>query len=318
MIQQKLLRLLGLLLVLSAIALALSRAPELPVEGLVARWALPPSDFVDVKGLVVHLRDEGPRDDPLPIVLIHGTASSLHTWDGWATALRGQRRVIRMDLPGFGLTGPFAGAYAPDDYHGDTYARFVLDLLDHLRIPRAVLGGNSLGGEVAWRTAVMAPARVDRLVLVDAMGPPFRSQAMPLGFTLAALPVLGRLGEGFLPRALVLQGLRCVYADHARITDELVDRHFELALREGNRRALTQRLQQMVIGEHAERIATIGQPTLILWGALDRLIPPQAGRQFQQAIAGSRLVLLPRLGHAPQEEDPAASVAPVKTFLGLR
>ena len=102
----RLLRLFGVLLVVSAIALAFSRAPDLPVQSLVARWAPPPSDFIDVKGQLVHLRDEGPRHDPLPIVLIHGPSSSLHTWQGWARELRGQRRVISFDLPGFGLTGP--------------------------------------------------------------------------------------------------------------------------------------------------------------------------------------------------------------------
>ena len=127
----------------------------------------PPSDFIDVKGQLVHLRDEGPRHDPLPIVLIHGTSSSLHTWQGWARELRGQRRVISFDLPGFGLTGPFTGQYPRDDYHGDRYAQFVLDLLDHLQVPRAVIVGNSLGGEVAWRTAYLAPQRVAGLVPVS-------------------------------------------------------------------------------------------------------------------------------------------------------
>jgi len=76
-------RAIGVLLLLSAIALALSHAPDRPVETLVARWAPPPSDFIEVKGQVVHLRDEGPRDDALPVVLLHGTSSSLHTWEGW-------------------------------------------------------------------------------------------------------------------------------------------------------------------------------------------------------------------------------------------
>jgi hypothetical protein len=95
----RLLRLFGVLLVVSAIALAFSRAPDLPVQSLVARWAPPPSDFIDVKGQLVHLRDEGPRHDPLPLVLIHGTSSSLHTWQGWARELRGQRRVISFETP---------------------------------------------------------------------------------------------------------------------------------------------------------------------------------------------------------------------------
>ena len=311
-------KLIGLLLILSAAALALSRAPDWPVQALVARWAPAPSDFVEVKGQLVHLRDEGPRDDPLPIVLVHGTAASLHTWEGWVRALKGQRRVITFDLPGFGLTGPFAGQYTPDDYRGDTYAGFVLDLLDALKIDRVVLGGNSLGGEVAWRTAYAAPQRVAALVLVDAAGPAFTPVEVPLGFQLSRVPLLNRLSEWTLPRPLVQQSVVSVYGDPSKVTPALVDRYFELTLREGNRRALRLRMQGLVNGEHAERIATLKQPTLILWGGRDRLIPPATGQLFKQQIAGSQLVVFEELGHVPQEEDPVRSVAPVKVFLGLK
>ncbi|MDP1648010.1 MAG: alpha/beta hydrolase [Rubrivivax sp.] len=310
-----LLRSVGALLLLTALALALSRAPDREVQTLVARWALPPSDFIDVQGQVVHLRDEGPRNDPLPLVLIHGTSASLHTWEGWVGALKGQRRVITFDLPGFGLTGPFSGRYPSDDYHGDSYARFVFDLLDALQVPRAVVGGNSLGGEIAWRMAAMAPDRVAALVLVDAAGPAFTPQSVPLGFLVARVPVVNRIMEWVLPRSLVAQGLLDVYGDPAQVTSELVDRYFELALREGNRRALGLRMRQVVRGEHAERISSIKQPTLILWGGRDRLIPPPVGRIFEAQIAGSRLVVFDELGHVPHEEDPARTVAPVKEFL---
>jgi pimeloyl-ACP methyl ester carboxylesterase len=310
------LRLVGLLMMLTALALALSQAPDRPVESLVARWAPAPSDFIEVKGQVVHLRDEGPRADAAPIVLLHGTASSLHTWEGWARVLKAQRRVISLDLPGFGLTGPFAGQYRPDDYHGDSYARFVIDLLDALKLRQVVLGGNSLGGEIAWRVATLAPERVQRLILVDAAGLAFTPEAMPVGLLAARLPLVGWIGQYVLPRSLVAQSLAAVYGDPARVSSELVDRHFELSLREGNRRALALRLRQTQPGADAGRIATIRQPTLILWGGRDRLIPPATGRDFEQRIAGSRLILLPDLGHVPQEEDPAQSVEPVKAFLG--
>jgi pimeloyl-ACP methyl ester carboxylesterase len=307
----------GILLMLSAVALALSQAPDQPVTSLVARWAPPPSDFVDVNGQIVHLRDEGPRDDPLPVVLIHGTSSSLHTWEGWVHALAGRRRVITFDLPGFGLTGPFAGEYRRDDYSGDAYAHFMLDLLDAMKLPRVVIGGNSLGGEVAWRTAFLAPQRVAALILVDASGPAFRPKSLPLGFAIARIPVLNRLSEWLLPRALVEQGLDDVYGDPSKVTPELVDRYFELALREGNRHALAQRMQHLNRGENADRIATLKLPTLILWGGRDRLIPPATAKVFEQQIAGSRLVIFDDLGHVPQEEDPGRSVQPVKAFLGL-
>ena len=308
-------KVLGLLLLATAVVIAVSRAPDRPVQSLVARWGTPPSDFIDVNGQVVHVRDVGPRQDPSPIVLIHGTGASLHTWEGWVQALQGRRRVITFDLPGFGLTGPFSGRYAPDDYRGDTYARFVLDLLDVLKVPRAVLGGNSLGGEVAWRVAVMAPQRVERLVLVDASGPDFEPESVPLGFLIARTPGLNRLTEQLLPRALVAASVANVYGDPQRLTPELVDRYFELTLREGNRRALGIRLRQFVRGEHAERIGTIRQPTLILWGGRDRLIPPSVGRTFQASIPGSRLVVFDELGHVPHEEDPARTVEAVRAFL---
>jgi pimeloyl-ACP methyl ester carboxylesterase len=194
----------------------------------------------------------------------------------------------------------------------------VVDLLDALKVDRAVLGGNSLGGEVAWRTAYLAPARVAALVLVDAAGPPFVPQSMPLGFRMARIPVIDRIADFALPRALVEEGLKDVYGDPTKVTPELVDRYFELTVREGNREALRQRMQHLVAGENAERIATLKQPTLILWGGRDKLIPPAIGQQFQQQIAGSQLVVFQELGHVPHEEDPARSVQPVKAFLGLK
>jgi pimeloyl-ACP methyl ester carboxylesterase len=317
------LRLVGVLLVLTAIAMGLSRAPDLPVEALVGTWAPAPSEFIDLRGQLVHLRDEGPRHtgsggSPAPIVLLHGTSASLHTWEGWVAGLKGQRRVISFDLPGFGLTGPFTGAYPAGDYSGDAYARFVLDLLDHLQLQQVVLAGNSLGGDIAWRVAVLAPQRVHSLVLVDAAGPPFQPEKIPTAWLVARTPGMGWLLESMLPRALVEEGLHSVYGDPSKVTPELVDRYFALALREGNRRALGERLRAWQPGEGSERIASIRQPTLILWGGRDRLIPPAVGEEFERRIPGSRRVVFEQLGHVPHEEDPAATLVPVREFLGLR
>ena len=312
-----LLRVFGVLLMLSALALPLMRAPDRAVETLVARWAPPPSDFIEVKGQLVHLRDEGPGDDPQPLLLIHGTSASLHTWEGWVQSLKKQRRVITFDLPGFGLTGPFSGQYDPEDYRGDTYARFVLDLMDTLRLQTVVLGGNSLGGEVAWRVASLAPARVQRLILVDAAGYDVASQVMPIGFLVARVPVLNRLAEELLPRPAVVASVRSVYGDPARVTDALVDRYEELTLREGNRHALGLRMRQLERGAAVDRLPRLQQPTLILWGGRDRLIPPEAARRFAHDLPHAQLVMFDTLGHVPQEEDSAATLAPVRAFLGL-
>ena len=311
------LRVIGVLLMLTALAIPLSRAPDRAVETLVARWAPPPSDFLDVKGQLVHYRDEGPRDDATPLVLLHGTAASLHTWEGWVKALKGKKRVITFDMPGFGLTGPFAGSYAADDYRGDTLAKFVIDLLDTLGVQRVAIGGNSLGGEVAWRVAALAPARVERLILVDASGTDFKSESVGLGFVLARIPGINRVFEEVLPRALVAQTVLSVYGDAGKVSPELVDRYYELMLRSGNRHALGLRLQQMEPGEHVNKIAQLKLPTLILWGGRDKLIPRKVAHELQHLIARSELLVYEDLGHVPQEEDPALTVVAVKGFLGL-
>jgi len=309
------LRITGILLMLAALAATLAHAPDRTVESLVARWAPPPSEFMEVKGQLVHYRDVGPREDPAPLVLVHGTAASLHTWEGWVAALRQDKRVITFDLPGFGLTGPFTGSYAPDDYHADALARFTLDFLDALHVRRFAIGGNSLGGEVAWRVATLAPTRVDRLILVDASGYAFEPEHIPIGFQLARAPIVGRISEIFTPRVLIEDSVRDVYGDPSKVSPALVDRYFELNVREGNRRALSERLREIDTDLDPGRIKTLHVPTLVLWGERDRLIPPANARHFQRDIAGSRLVVLPGLGHVPQEEDPQASVAPVRRFL---
>src|SRR5438874_175985 len=170
----------GILIVL-ALAIgglvAATWAPERTVAELQGRWAPPPSTFIEVAGMNVHLRDEGPRDDASPIVLLHGTGSSLHAWEGWAKVLRKQRRVVSFDLPGFGLTGP-----SPDGvYTVDNDVRLVIAVLDKLGIERCVLGGNSLGGAVSWRAALAHPTRVEKLILVDAGGYPAHSVSVPIG-----------------------------------------------------------------------------------------------------------------------------------------
>jgi pimeloyl-ACP methyl ester carboxylesterase len=298
------------------VGVVISWAPDVPLDELKVRWAPPPSRFIEVNLQEVHLRDEGPHDDPAPIVLLHGTSASLHTWDGWAQALRTQRRVIRFDLPGFGLTGP----NRQGDYSIDRYVLFVRSAMDKLGVQRFVLAGNSLGGQIAWSAAAAMPDRVVGLILVDASGYPPESikapHSLPIGFRLARTPGLRLIAEYLLPRGLVERSLREVYGDPSKVTPQLVDLYLAMARREGNRAALASRLEQDGTGNTA-LLKDITAPTLILWGGKDRLLPPELGQRFAHDIRGAKLVVFDDLGHVPQEEDPARTVAEVKRFLGL-
>lgn len=301
------------LLALAGLLLAVFWVPDVPVDALKARWAGGASRFVAVDGLDMHVRDEGPRDDAVPVVLLHGTSASLHTWDGWTKALVGRRRVVRFDLPGFGLTGPSPG----EDYSMEAYARRVLALLDKLEVRRFAIGGNSFGGAVAIAVALAAPDRVDKLVLVDSAGYSLGSTSVPLGFRIAALPGARYVMGSVLPRFVIESSLRNVYGHPERVTTELVDLYFDMARRAGNRRALLGRRKQAPPDALAARIPSLRVPTLILWGGQDRLIPPANAERFKAAIPGAKVVVFDDLGHVPMEEDPERTVAPVRAFLGL-
>lgn len=312
-----LLRVLGVVVLACAIfvmaGVLATWAPDRSVQQLSARWAAAPSQFLPVSGMQVHLRDEGPRGDALPIVLLHGTSASLHTWDAWTKELTDQRRVIRFDLPAFGLTGPH-----PDkDYSIAAYVRFVVAVLDHLGVQKFVLAGNSLGGQIAWNTAVAHPQRVKKLVLIDSAGYPLQPKEVPLGFTIARTPGLRLLVQYVLPRGVVQSSVRNVYGDPSKVTADLVDRYYELTLREGNRQALAQRMDQRLSGDEAT-LKGLRVPTLVMWGAKDRLIPPDMAQRFVADIAGAQMVIFEDLGHVPHEEDGSKTVEAFKLFLSSR
>lgn len=291
--------------VLLSAAVALLYRPDIAPEALRARYAPPPSRSVQVGGMAVHYRDEGRGP---AVVLLHGMGGSLHTWDGWTAALRDSLRVVRLDLPGYGLTGPFPHG----DYRTAAYVAFLDAFLDTLGIPRASIAGNSMGGEIAWRYALAHPARVDRLILVDAAGYPY-GDPPPL-FRVLGTPGLSALLTKLSPRWMYRQNLTQVYVDDAKITEPLIDRYYELTRRAGNREAF---LRRALVADSFPFAAVRGvrAPTLIQWGAGDLWIPRAMADTFAAYIPGSRVVMYDGVGHLPMEESPARSAADARRFL---
>ena len=298
-------------LILIAIVMILFGYKDKSVNELKEKYAAVSSAFIAVEDMEVHYRDEGSKTDSLPLVLIHGTGSSLQTFDAWAAALKKEKRVIRMDIPAFGLTGPFPNR----QYSIDHYVDFIHHFLSALGVEKCILGGNSLGGQIAWNYTAQYPAMVQKLILIDAAGYSIQSQSVPIGFKIARTPVLKNIMTFITPRFMVKESVQNVYADKAKVTDMLVDRYFDLTLREGNRQALVDRLNLVGDTSPVQLIKNIQQPTLILWGEKDLLIPIKFAYLFHNDLPNDTLVILKNMGHVPMEESPQESLAPVLEFL---
>ena len=298
----------GSLLLVAAIAIAAMVRPDIPLAALLPEYGAAPSKFIEIEGMRIHYRDEGAGP---PLVLLHGFGSSLYTWDGWVRQLAGTRRLIRFDLPGFGLTGP-----APDgDYTAERYVRVVTALLDRLGVERTDIAGNSMGGRTALMFALAHPERVRKLILVDAGG--FAPMPPPSLFLLAQTPILGpSMILHVTPRFLVRYNLEGVYGDPSRLTDAVVDRYWAMGRRAGNRGAMLARITGPPDPNLADRLGELKLPVLIQWGELDRWIPLSDARGFQRGIVGAELRVYPGAGHVPMEELPEATARDADAFLG--
>lgn len=298
-------------IIISIVIIFLYGHRDIPLNELKLKYANAASSFIEVNGVDVHYRDEGDISDSIPLVLIHGTASSLHTFDAWSDSLKYSNRVIRMDLPAYGLTGPF-----PDsNYSIARYTSFLKDFLTALRIKKCVLGGNSLGGQIAWNFTLEQPDMVEKLILIDAAGYPKNSKSVPIAFKVAKIPILNKLLTYITPKSLVRASVENVYFDTSKVTDSLVERYFELTLRTGNRQAFVDRFGITEDANAHKKIENIQKSTLILWGANDLLIPVANAYKFQENLPNNSIIVLDSTGHTPMEENPIESLKSVLSFI---
>jgi pimeloyl-ACP methyl ester carboxylesterase len=281
--------------------------PDKPRSTLEAKYATPPSQFIEAAGVRLHVRDTGVKTAPA-VILLHGFGMSLHTWDGWAQALEANFRVVRLDLPGFGLTGIDPSG----DYTDVRMLEVIAAVMDKLGLARASIAGNSMGGRFAWQFAAKYPARVDKLVLISPDG--FKSLGLEYGQR-ASVPAMVKLMKYALPKSMLKASLAPAYADQAKLSDDVVTRYHDLMLAPGVRGAIIARMEQLVLEDPMPLLRSITAPTLLLWGEKDAMIPLNNAADYQKALPDSRLVTFPKLGHVPHEEDPAQSLVPVTAFL---
>ena len=283
---------------------------DIPFEELKNKYTNEQSKFINIQGVNVHYRDEGNQNDSIPLVLIHGTSSSLHTWDSIVPALVGKKRIIRLDLPAFGLTGP----HPQRDYSINFYNQFIDAFLNAIGIQEYIIAGNSLGGSIAWNQALAYPDKVKQLILINSGGYPKKNEKGNIGFKLASIPVVGDVLVKFTPRALIRKSIEDVYSDKAKVNEVMVQRYFDLLLREGNRNATLDIFKQRKFGS-SEKIKNIQTSTLIIWGEDDQLIDVSNAYLFEKDIRNSQLVIIPKTGHVPMEENPLAFLAAFNKFI---
>jgi pimeloyl-ACP methyl ester carboxylesterase len=276
-------------------------------EEVLKKYTSGESKFIDIDGLKVHYRDEGKG----PVLLcLHGVQSSLHTWDGWVNLLKHKYRIIRIDLPGWGFTGPSNFGY--DEAKA---VKFLKKFIDAMGLKKINLAGNSYGGFLAWNFTRDCPADVDKLILIDAGGYPCKP---PLPVILLTTPVIRDLSTlSPTPKFIVAAFVKEVYGTRSRVRQETIDRYYDLMMYDGNRKESVKFMKEARRQLESEPVGvnTIKVPTLIMWGKNDIWIPLDVMERFKKDIPHARVIVYEGVGHIPMEEIPEATAKDADAFL---
>lgn len=291
------------------------RTPDTDPLEMLAKYGGPQSRFAaGPDSMKIHFRDQG-NPDGTPIILVHGTSASLHTWEPLVARLGGEFRVITYDQPGHGLTGEEPN----NDYSAAGMMRALDAVADAAGVDHFVLGGNSMGGWVSWRYTLENPDRIDGLILIDAAGAPLRegetAPPLNLGFKLARSAPGRFLLRNFMPRDLIETSIRQTVANQSIVDDAYIDRYWELLRLPANRRAAPYLFTTDREPEMARRLPEITAPTLIIWGKEDGLIYASAAQTFSERITHSTVNIYEDVGHLPMEEAPDKTADDIRRFV---
>ena len=262
---------------------------------------------IEVNGVRCHYQDEG--KGPV-VILLHGFTLQVYTWRETIPALGNDFRVIAVDLPGFG-----ASEKPPDfDYDLPGFAKWLGAFMDAIGVPRAALIGNSMGGGVAYTLATSSPERVTSLTLVDAVGYQPRRKRFFL-FRLMAIRGVGEVLTATMTRFAVRLILRIfLYHDSAHVSEEVVTNYLAPLQTSGGRAAALRTIRRVDF-DAAPGPVPCRVPTLIVWGANDRIVPAAHALHFSRDIPGAKLHVFDDCGHFPQEERAGAFSQLVAPFL---
>lgn len=256
-------------------------------------------------------RDEGNPSGTV-LLLLHGSNSSLQTWEPLVANLKDEFRLVSLDQHGHGLTGP----HPTHDYGAQARVDAGVELLDELNIQSAIWVGNSMGGGIAWRAALLAPTRVSGLILIDPSGAQTDEPVTPyLGARLAQTWLGKTILPHITPRFLVAKSLKQSVADPEFASPEMIDRYWEMLRYPGNREAMALAMSQPRESKLWFDIDQIELPTLILWGEQDQVIPVSHAQAFADRMERAEVIVYPHAGHLPMEEIPQEVANDIRAWL---
>ncbi len=247
-----------------------------------------------------------------PVVLLHGFGASSYSFSRIIPALSKHYKVYAVDLKGFG------DSPRPDDHRYSVYDQAVLveRFLNTHHLDHVIVIGHSYGGGVALSLALMDPARIDKMVLIDAAA---YAQQLPKLIRWLQIPVVGPLAFYLLPASYEVEdSYRYAFYDDRKIPKDIIKVYTENLRKPGAKRVYLE-ASHVLIPEDIDCVSRyyrqIRIPTLILWGANDIVIRPSRAYRLHRDLRNSRLVIIPRCGHIPQEECPEAVVKALEKFM---
>lgn len=287
---------------------------SIPLDELNARYANEASRYVNVGDNLVHYRDEGTG----PVILaLHGIVDSLHTWDGWVEELQDEYRIIRLDVAGFGLTGPTD----VDKMREDAWVGFIHGFVNAIGLEgKFNIAGNSLGGAIAWNYAVEHPDRITKLIMLDPAAYPFKGLPWPV--ELSVVPVASQGAKIAIPKLVFTIAVKEVFGDKSKITKDMTDRFFDLSMRRGNRSSYIDIFRELKAlaknDSFSQKIPLLVEhqiPTLLMWGEKDKWIPPEQIALWKRDVPDIKVIVYKGVGHTPQLEIPRRSARDARDFL---
>jgi pimeloyl-ACP methyl ester carboxylesterase len=288
----------------------------LGVNALVTGTETEPAEVTEPGGRILSLQggqlqvvDRGPRDGS-PIVLIHCFTCAIEWWEGMMPRLQRRHRVVAVDLLGHG------GSEKPGSgYTIENQAALVAQVLSRLGVRGATVVGHSLGGSVAVALGERSPQLVDRTVIVDTRSSVADEGDLGPIAALAFAPVIGEALWRIKPDFAVRSGLEVAFAPGFDVPDAFVEdvKRMTYSAYDDSAGGFDEYTDEATL---AERIAATGKPLLVIMGAEEQIIddPRAALDAYRKAVPGAELELMPRVGHSPNVEAPAATAALVLRF----